>query len=37
VLWPFDTAATAGLPLRRMLNLNGLAAATWTLPGPKRG
>jgi cytochrome c oxidase assembly factor CtaG/putative copper export protein len=35
VLWPFDTAATAGLPLRRMLDLNGLAVATWTLPGPK--
>jgi cytochrome c oxidase assembly factor CtaG/putative copper export protein len=35
ILWPFDTASTAGLPLRRMLNLNGLAVATWTLPGPK--
>jgi cytochrome c oxidase assembly factor CtaG/putative copper export protein len=35
VLWPFDTAATAGLPLHRMLNLTGLAVATWTLPGPK--
>lgn len=35
VLWPFDTAATAGLPLHRMLNLNGLFVATWTLPGPK--
>jgi cytochrome c oxidase assembly factor CtaG/putative copper export protein len=35
VLWPFDTAATAGLPLHRMLNLRGLAVATRTLPGPK--
>ncbi|MFI6078923.1 cytochrome c oxidase assembly protein [Actinoplanes sp. NPDC051343] len=35
VLWPFDIAATAGLPLRRMLDVHGLAVATWTLPGPK--
>jgi putative copper resistance protein D len=34
-VWPFDVAATAGLPLHRMLDLRGLIVATRTLPGPK--
>jgi cytochrome c oxidase assembly factor CtaG/putative copper export protein len=35
LLWPFDLAATVGVPVRQVLNLVGLIAATRTLPGPK--
>lgn len=34
-LWPFDAAATAGLPLGRVLTVDGLVALTAALDGPK--
>jgi putative copper resistance protein D len=35
LLWPFDAAATAGLPLRRVLTIHGLTTLTDTLEGPR--
>ncbi|ASW53419.1 hypothetical protein CIK06_03290 [Plantactinospora sp. KBS50] len=35
LLWPVDAAATAGVPLRRVLTVHGLAVTTEALTGPK--